>query len=479
MQYKPPGRHRTVADFREHFRGLNPAFDCDEELLGAAGPLGQPLDLGHRQLANRFATQPMEGWDASGDGRPTELTLRRWRRFGTSGAKLIWGGEAFAVQADGRANPKQLYLNPNVDIGGDLERLVAEVRAGHRERELDADDLYIGLQLTHSGRFARPEGPLAPRITYHHPPLEEKYAVDGSITALTDGELEAIGDNYVLAAEAAERAGFDFVDVKCCHGYLLHELLGAHRREGDYGGSFDNRTRLFRRIVSGIRSRCTKLDVGVRVSLVDVFPHSANPETRVGEPADWQRHVPYDLGFGVDPDDPRRFDFRDGLRFLGLVESLGIRLVNLTLGSPYYCPHLQRPAAYPPSDGYLPPEDPLLGVMAHLDCARRAKAAFPGLVIVGTGYSYLQEYLPHVAQYEVGQGHVDVVGLGRMALVYPDLAQDVLDGKTLEKRRICRTFSDCTTAPRNGMVSGCYPLDLHYKNSPEAKRLKLIKKEQR
>jgi 2,4-dienoyl-CoA reductase-like NADH-dependent reductase (Old Yellow Enzyme family) len=356
---------------------------------------------------------------------------------------------------------------------------VAEVRAGHRERELDADDLYIGLQLTHSGRFARPEGPLAPRIAYHHPPLEEKYAVDGSITALTDGELEAIGANYVLAAEAAERAGFDFVDVKCCHGYLLHELLGAHRREGDYGGSFDNRTRLFRRIVSGIRSRCTKLDVGVRVSLVDVFPHSANPETRVGEAADWQRHVPYDLGFGVDPDDPRRFDFRDGLRFLGLVESLGIRLVNLTLGSPYYCPHLQRPAAYPPSDGYLPPEDPLLGVMAHLDCARRAKAAFPGLVIVGTGYSYLQEYLPHVAQYEVGQGHVDVVGLGRMSLVYPDLAQDVLDVKTLEKRRICRTFSDCTTAPRNGMVSGCYPLDLHYKNSPEAKRLKLIKKEQR
>ena len=116
--------------------------------------------------------------------------------------------------------------------------------------------------------------------------------------------------------------------------------------------------------------------------------------------------------------------------------------------------------------------------MAHLDCARRAKAAFPGLVIVGTGYSYLQEYLPHVAQYEVGQGHVDVVGLGRMALVYPDLAQDVLDGKPLEKRRICRTFSDCTTAPRNGMVSGCYPLDLQYKTSPEAKRLKLIKKEQ-
>lgn len=479
MDYKPPGRHRSVADFRNHFRGLNSAFDCDEELLGADGPLGQTLDLGHRQLGNRFAAQPMEGWDGTSDGRPTDLTRRRWRRFGASGAKLIWGGEAFAVQADGRANPKQLYLNPDVDVVGDLESLIAEVRAGHREQGLDSDDLYIGLQLTHSGRFARPDGPLEPRIAYRHPPLEHKYAVDGSTALLTDAELAAIADNYAHAAKTAQRAGFDFVDVKCCHGYLLHELLGAHRRDGDYGGPFENRTRLFRRIVEGIRMSCPGLDIGVRVSLVDVFPHTANADTRLGEAADWQRYVPYDLGFGVDADDPRRFDFAEGLRFLGLVESLGIRLVNLTLGSPYYCPHLQRPAAYPPSDGYLPPEDPLLGVMAHLDCARRAKAAFPNLVIVGTGYSYLQEYLPHVAQHEVRNGHVDVVGLGRMALVYPDLAKDVLDRKTLEKRRICRTFSDCTTAPRNGMVSGCYPLDAYYKGTPEAERLKQIKKEQR
>ncbi len=479
MEYKPPGRHRSVADFRDHLRALNPAFDCDEELLGAAGPLGQTLDLGHRKLGNRFATQPMEGWDATDEGLPSEQTLRRWRRFGSSGATLIWGGEAFAVQADGRANPNQLYMNDDVDVVGGLQSLIAEVRAGHAEQGLDPEDPYIGLQLTHSGRFARPNGPLEPRIAYHHEPLEDKYGIDSGIEPLTDAELEAIGDNYVIAAEAAERAGFDFVDVKCCHGYLLHELLGAHRREGEYGGSFENRTRLFRRIVDGIRSRCPKLDIGVRVSLVDVFPHRANPETRLGEAADWERHVPYDLGFGVDADDPRRFDFADGMRFLELVEGLGIRLVNLTLGSPYYCPHLQRPATYPPSDGYLPPEDPLLSVIAHLECARRAKAAFPNLVIVGTGYSYLQEYLPHVAQHEVGNGHVDIVGLGRMALIYPDLAKDVLARKPLEKKRICRTFSDCTTAPRNGMVSGCYPLDPYYKDTPEAKRLKEIKKAQR
>ncbi len=479
MEYKPPGRHRSVADFRAHFRGLNSAFDCDEVLLGADGPLGQTLDLGHRQLGNRFATQPMEGWDAAADGKPTEHTLRRWRRFGSSGAKLIWGGEAFAVQADGRANPNQLYLNPDIDVVVGLTSLIAETRAGHAEQGFDPDDLYIGLQLTHSGRFARPSGPLEPLIAYHHEPLEEKYGVDGDTELLSDARLEAIGDNYFRAAEAAERAGFDFVDVKCCHGYLLHELLGAHRRDGQYGGSFDNRTRLFCRIVDGIRRRCPKLDIGVRVSLVDVFPYTTNPETGLGEAADWQQYVPYDLGFGVDADDPRRFDFEDGLHFLKLVEDLGIRLVNLSLGSPYYCPHLQRPAAYPPSDGYLPPEDPLLGVIAHLDCARRAKAAFPNLIIVGTGYSYLQEYLPHVGQHEVGHGHVDIVGLGRMVLVYPELAKDVLDGKPLENRRICRTFSDCTTAPRNGIVSGCYPLDPYYKHMPEAKQLKRIKKAQR
>jgi hypothetical protein len=142
--------------------------------------------------------------------------------------------------------------------------------------------------------------------------------------------------------------------------------------------------------------------------------------------------------------------------------------VNITVGSPYYCPHLQRPAYYPPSDGYLPPEDPLRGVIGHLNAVRRCKAAFPELPLVGTGYSYLQEYLPHVAQHEVGRGHVDLVGIGRMVLAYPELPADVLAGRPLDARRICRTFSDCTTGPRNGLVSGCFPLDPHYRALPEA-----------
>jgi hypothetical protein len=155
---------------------------------------------------------------------------------------------------------------------------------------------------------------------------------------------------------------------------------------------------------------------------------------------------------------------------------LGIRLVNLSLGSPYYCPHLQRPAAYPPSDGYLPPEDPLASVARHIRAVRRCKAAIPELCFVGSAYSYLQEWLPNVAEYEVREGHVDFVGLGRMVLVYPDIARDVLLGRPIDRKRICRTFSDCTTAPRNGMLSGCFPLDPYYKDLPEAARLKAIKR---
>jgi NADPH2 dehydrogenase len=94
---------------------------------------------------------------------------------------------------------------------------------------------------------------------------------------------------------------------------------------------------------------------------------------------------------------------------------------------------------------------------------------------VGSGYSYLQEWLPNVGQAAVREGAVDFVGLGRMVLSYPEMPADVLAGRPLQKRQICRTFSDCTTAPRGGMVSGCYPLDEHYKQMPHHAELKEMK----
>ncbi len=477
MRYKSPGRMKTVKQFRVVLRAIDPGLECDAELLGAAGPLGQPLRFGDRTIGNRFATQPMEGWDGTPAGRPSEHTLRRWRRFGESGAKLIWGGEAFAVREDGRANPRQLFLNPRADCEGGLAALLQTVRTAHREVAGTTEDLLVGLQLTHSGRFARPSesGP-SPKIAYHHPFLERKYTAAAAATPLTDSELEAIGESFVEAARLAQRVGFDFVDVKCCHGYLLHELLSARLRDGKYGGSFENRTRLFVRIVEGIRVACRGLTIATRVSITDVFPFSKDAQTGVGVPLGIEEHTPYEYGFGIDRNNPLRPDFNEPFRFLELVQRLGIHLVNITIGSPYSCPHIQRPAAYAPSDGYLPPEDPLNGVARHLKAVRACKQAFPDLALVGSAYSYLQEYLPHVAQHEVGRGHVDFVGLGRMVLSYPELPRDVLRGRPLDRKRICRTFSDCTTGPRHGMISGCYPLDDYYGSRPEAKRIALLRR---
>jgi len=177
----------------------------------------------------------------------------------------------------------------------------------------------------------------------------------------------------------------------------------------------------------------------------------------------------------VNPLNPTEMDLTETVRLLSLLEELEIRLVNLTAGSPYYNPHIQRPALYPPSDGYLPPEDPLIQVAQQLSATRELKQRFPNLIVVGTAYSYLQDFLPHVAQAAMREGWVDIVGLGRMVLTYPELLWDASQGQAIQHKRICRTFSDCTTAPRNGLPSGCYPLDSYYKNSEQAERLYAVK----
>jgi NADPH2 dehydrogenase len=472
VRYQAPGHFRSAADFAAHLRTIDPEWQIDED-VPAGGALAQPIEVHGRTLGNRFACHPMEGWDGTDDGRATDLTLRRWTNFGRSGASLVWGGEAFAVQRDGRANERQLYLDPAVDAGETMANLLVALRAGSAEAGMKPSEQFVGLQLTHSGRFSRPEGPPAPLVAHRHPQLGIKYPHTADAHQLTDGELEGLGDNYVKAAKLAQNAGFDFVDVKTCHGYLLHELLAARGREGIYGGDFAGRTRLFERIVAGIRSECPGLHIGVRLSFADVIPFEKDPTTSLGRGMSGK--LPYMHGFGVDQQDPTKFDLAEPLQLLKRYEELGIELVNVTLGSPYYNPHLQRPAAYPPSDGYQPPADPLQFVKVHLDAVRAAKRAAPNLKFVGTAYTYLQEWLANVAQYEVRNGHVDFVGLGRMLLSYPDLPRDVIAGTAVQRKRICRTFSDCTTGPRNGMISGCFPLDPFYKAMPEAKLVKALR----
>ena len=479
-RYTRVGSHRGVDSFRGHLHGLCPDVPVDNEILRAPeSPLAKDLEICGKTASNRWMIQPMEGWDGAEDGNPGELTLRRWRRFGISGAQLIWGGEAVAVEAEGRAHPTQLLIADHTLAG--LERLRDVLLEAHHDRFGSTSEPIAGLQLTHSGRFARPgkDGGSQPRIAFRHPLLDARVGVTDDSAILGDSEVENLIESFIAGAVRARELGFDFVDIKHCHGYLLHEFLGAHTRPGLYGGSFENRTRILREIVSGIRREAPGLHVAVRVSIFDSIPFRQGDDGEEGVPEHYPEGEPYHLGFGVDMANPVEQDLSEGHAFLALLEELDIRLVNLSGGSPYYNPHLQRPALYPPSDGYLPPEDPLRSVTRHLQATRALKQKFPGMVVAGSALSYLQEYLPHVAQGLVRDGWMDLVGIGRMALSYPDLPADTLERGELARKRICRTFSDCTTAPRGGLVSGCFPLDEAYGSLPEAETLRELKKKPR
>src|SRR6056297_3632136 len=463
MRWTQVKKLATVGAFREHCAALGIEIPIDDE-VDPTGILAEPVEIGDGAsdvltAPNRFAVLPMEGWDGTEDGRPTDLVRRRWHRFAASGCGLVWG-EATAVRADGRANPNQLIID---------DQTVAEIA---RLRALLDPSQVSGLQLTHSGRWSRPEGAPLPRTAYEHPLLDERVGVDER-AVFSDDELDELAADYVAAAVLAQQAGFDFVDVKHCHGYLLHELLTGYERSGRYGGDLDGRTRFLRTVVDGIRRRAPGLAVAVRLSAFDLMPYAAGPGG-VGVAAASPGRNGYHHAFGGD-ETGTGIDLTETHALFDVFARLGIGLVSTTAGSPYYNPHIQRPAYFPPSDGYQPPEDPLVGVARQLAVTAELNAAHPGITIVGSGYSYLQDWLPHVAQAVVAGGGADMVGLGRMVLSYPDLAADVLAGRELDRRLICRTFSDCTTAPRNGLVSGCYPLDPFYKAHPQRVELTAAK----
>ncbi len=476
--YPPITRYKSTTELRNYAESLSINLPIDEEVMPAPdGPLAQPYHLPDgRVIGNRFCIQPMEGWDGTTDGKPTELTYRRWRNFGLSGAKLIWGGEAAAVREDGRANPNQLMILDNTMA--EIEKLRLALVETHHEHHGNTDDLLVGLQLTHSGRFCRPNEKtrLEPKILYHHPVLDDLFGIPADYPVLTDSEIDDLIGFYVSAARRAQKIGFEFVDVKHCHGYLGHEILSAIDRPGRYGGSFENRTRFLREIVKGIQSECPGLRIGVRLSTFD-FPPFRPDADNIGKMVEFRDEKGvYPYAFGGDPQNPGQVKLDEPIAFIELLQSLGVELVNFSAGSPYYNPHTTRPAHYPPSDGYLAPEDPLVGVARHINVDGELKLHGANIATVGSAYTYLQDWLPNVAQAVVKANLVDFVALGRMVLSYPEMPADILAGRPLDRKRICRTFSDCTTAPRKGMVSGCYPLDEFYKCRPEAETIKVLKK---
>lgn len=426
---------------------------------GDVRDLFRPVRVGALHVGNALCIQPMEGCDGTLDGRPDELTFRRYRRFGAGGAKLIWG-EATAVVEESRANPRQLLINDRT--AGDLERMLRECRLAHRESFGQDADLAVGLQLTHSGRYSYRR----PLLACHDPLLDprtfvEGRAVDDSYPLLEDDYLRRLVDHYVAAARLAHDIGFDFIDVKQCHRYLLSELLAARTRPGPFGGSLENRTRLARDIFMAIHAEVPGLILASRLNVFDGVPYRKRPGSDVGEPCPGQGSA----AWGTNPNDPLEPDLDEPSWWIGEMARLGVSLINVSMGNPYASPHLVRPFEYPPPDGYETPEHPLIGVARHFAVTSQLQRTYPELAIVGSGYSYLQDYLFAAGAANVRDGRTTFVGVGRAALPMPDFARQLQEHGRLDRKRVCRTFSYCTALMRSKhnelgqFPTGCPPFD--------------------
>jgi 2,4-dienoyl-CoA reductase-like NADH-dependent reductase (Old Yellow Enzyme family) len=445
-------KYKSVAEVEAENARLGIDLRFSDDLT----PLFRPIAIGSRSAGNRWCIHPMEGCDGEPDGRPGELTFRRYIRFGAGGAKIIWG-EACAVVEEGRANPRQIVLNQATR--NDFARLVADCRKAHRDANGDDSALLVGLQLTHSGRYSCQR----PIIATHDPLLVGRYKVTAATPLISDDELKGLVDHYVAAARLAIEVGFDFIDVKQCHRYLLNELLGARNRPGPFGGSFENRTRLPRDIFLAIRAAVPNhIILATRLNVYDGIPFHKGDDT-AGLPDPYT--LPLENGWGMSPNDPFTVDLSEPLQWIAEMRSLGVALVNATMGNPYAQPHIGRPFEYPPPDGYESPEHPLIGVNRHFQATAAIQRANPDLPLVGTGYSYLQEFLPQAAAANVRDGRVSIVGVGRATLAQPDLVRQLLDHGKPDRKRVCRTFSYCTALmrakdhPLGQFPTGCPPFD--------------------
>ncbi|MFP3937981.1 MAG: FAD-dependent oxidoreductase [Phycisphaerae bacterium] len=405
--------------------------------------LASPVAFGRLEVPNRLAVQPMEGCDGTPDGEPTDLTIRKYNRFAAGGAGLIWW-EATAVVPEGRANPRQLWLNDKSAAA--FAEMVRQARSAARDR-LAREPVCV-VQLTHSGRYSRPDGKPEPIIAHHSPVLDPTHNLPPDYPLITDEQLDALQQSYVKAAELAAEVGFDAVDIKSCHRYLISELLASHTREDSrYGGSYENRTRFLRETVAKVREAVgDRVEVTCRLNVYDAIEH------------------PY--GWGVSPGSadkagsaPPAADLSEPLGLLGELEELGFGGVNATAGNPYFNPHVNRPADWMISQWPDPPEDPLTGVDRMVRLVREVQQNRPELTVIGSGFSWLRHYVPQFAAAAVDRGWMSVVGLGRGALAYPDFAVDIIENGEMDRHKVCVACSSCTQMMRDGQVSGCVVRD--------------------
>jgi NADPH2 dehydrogenase len=450
--------YRNLTELRQAVETLGARHvRLEEDVPKIQEALGRAVQVGPVRVGNSMAVHPMEGCDGTLRGNPDELTYRRYERFGRGGCKLIWF-EATAVVEEGRANTRQLWIHPaNV---GDYEKILNLTLRSHREEHGRDDDVLIPIQLTHSGRYAVPKRIIA----YNNPLIARKFNMPDDYPVISDDELDRLPDAFLSAAKLAYAAGFRAFDLKVTHGYLLSELLGAKTRPGRYGGSLENRTRVIKEIFDRWKAEFgDRVVYCSRMSVFDGVPYVTDPATKEGVPLPFE--TPYPYGYGVNPENPLEDDLTEPKQVIGLMKSWGLQLLNVSLGCPYYNPHIGRPFEKPDEGNYEPPEHPLLGVDRHFRIAADLQNTFPDLPMVGTGYSWLQKYAINAGAANVADGNIRFFGMGRNVLSYPDFARDVAEKGELDELRVCKTLTYCTflmrqkNHPLGQFPAGCPPFD--------------------
>lgn len=426
-------RHEPF-DFETSAELLKKAEDLRIELpfQESIAPLFENIEVGSKKVPNRMAVQPMEGFDAEADGSTGELTTRRYQRYAQGGSGLIWF-EATSVVPEGRSNPRQLMMSTrNLDS---FKRLIEQTR--RNAYQVYAHEVFLVLQLTHCGRYSKPEGKPVPQAACLNPYLDKQ---SEKVKILSDSDLDRLQDKYVAAARMAYEADFDAVDIKACHGYLVNELLAAYTRENSqYGESFENRTRFLDEVVEKVHDIIPRFCIAVRMSAFD--------------------GIPYPYGFGVSRDGSLDVDLSEPVELINRLVHRGCSLFNVTVGNPFDKPHFGRPFDRPLPDFSVPDEHPLEGVSRLLKITAELQKKFPDVPFMGTGYSWLRHFLPFVGAAVLKKGEASFIGFGRSSFAYPDAPKDLMDSGAMEPRKVCITCSRCTELMRDGYISGCVVRD--------------------
>lgn len=384
--------------------------------------ISTPIEIYGRLANNRVLFQPMEGCDGNSNGDIHTLTARRYLRFVEGAPGIIWF-EATAVCNEGRANPRQLYITEETVDG--FKAIVKEMKA--KSMELHGFEPLVIVQLTHSGRYSKPNGTPEPIVAYRNE-LWEKGKENQPFKIASDDYLATIPDMYAKAAKLSLEAGFDGMDVKCCHGYLFNEFLSAYNREGAYGGSLENRTRLYFDCIDAVKEAVgDKAFVTTRFNSCDCFPY----------------------GYGYAVNKNNEIDLTETKTIIKQLREKGIELVNLTIGNPYLIPHTNRP--------YLAssPEDGSIGMKRVYDVTKEITDTFPDMKFVVSALSYEGENAVDYAEKLLEEGVGDIAGFGRMTFAYPTFYKDYLDKGHLDKNKVCVKCAKCSELMRAGTVAGC------------------------